>query len=83
MEPKIAEIRSMIEAAGFADQIDLEVDGGISSKTIDAVTNAGANVFVAGSAVFGHPDGLEAAITELRTMAIGSTGSAPTTREPA
>ena len=74
MEPKIAEIRSMIEAAGFADQIDLEVDGGISSKTIDAVTNAGANVFVAGSAVFGHPDGLEAAITELRTMATVAAG---------
>lgn len=69
MEPKVAEISSMIESAGFADEIDLEVDGGISSKTIDAATRAGANVFVAGSAVFGHPGGLETAITELRTLA--------------
>jgi ribulose-phosphate 3-epimerase len=69
MEPKVAEIRSMIESAGLGGNIDLEVDGGISSKTIDAATRAGANVFVAGSAVFGHPGGLETAITELRTLA--------------
>ncbi|MFP5487339.1 MAG: ribulose-phosphate 3-epimerase [Acidimicrobiia bacterium] len=69
MEPKIAEIRRMIDDAGFADRIDLEVDGGISRDTIAAATRAGANVFVAGSAVFGHPDGLEAAITELRDLA--------------
>ena len=69
MEPKIAEIRRMIDNAGLADQVDLEVDGGISATTIDAATKAGANVFVAGPAVFGHPDGLEAAITELRTLA--------------
>jgi len=69
MEPKIAEIRAMIDDAGFADRIDLEVDGGISRDTIAAATRAGANVFVAGSAVFGHPDGLDAAITELRDLA--------------
>jgi ribulose-phosphate 3-epimerase len=69
MEPKIAEIRRMIDEAGFADRIDIEVDGGISKDTIGAATRAGANVFVAGSAVFGHPDGLEAAITELRELA--------------
>ena len=69
MEPKIAEIRRMIDAAGLSDRIDLEVDGGISRDTIAAAAAAGANVFVAGSAVFGHPDGLAAAITELRTLA--------------
>ena len=69
MEPKIAELRRMIDDAGLADRIDLEVDGGIGADTIGAATRAGANVFVAGSAVFGHPDGLEAAITELRTLA--------------
>lgn len=69
MEPKIAEIRRMIDDAGLTDRIDLEVDGGISAATIAAATRAGANVFVAGSAVFGHPDGLEAAIRELRDVA--------------
>lgn len=69
MEPKIAEIRRMIDAAGFTDRIDLQVDGGIGSDTIEAATRAGANVFVAGSAVFGHPDGPKAAITELRGLA--------------
>ena len=69
MEPKIAEIRSMIEDAGLGDRIDLEVDGGISASTIQAATKAGANVFVAGSAVFSHPDGLAAAISELRELA--------------
>lgn len=69
MEPKITEIRRMIDAAGLGDRIDIEVDGGISPDTIAAATRAGANVFVAGSAVFGHPNGLEAAITELRELA--------------
>jgi ribulose-phosphate 3-epimerase len=74
MEPKIAEIRQMIDDGGFGDAIDLEVDGGISASTIEAATRAGANVFVAGSAVFNHPDGVAAAITELRELA---TGAAP------
>lgn len=69
MEPKIAEIRSMIDTAGLADEIDLEVDGGIAMTTIDAATRAGANVFVAGSAVFGHEGGLATAIAELRARA--------------
>ncbi|MFZ9018372.1 MAG: ribulose-phosphate 3-epimerase, partial [Ilumatobacteraceae bacterium] len=50
-------------------RIDLEVDGGVSAATIQAAARAGANVFVAGSAVFGHPDGLAAAINELRMLA--------------
>lgn len=69
MESKIAEVRRMIDEAGLADRIDLEVDGGIGADTIGAATRAGANVFVSGSAVFGHPDGLETAISELREVA--------------
>jgi ribulose-phosphate 3-epimerase len=69
MEPKIAEIRTMLDAAGLADRVDLEVDGGVSATTIGAAARAGANVFVAGSAVFGHPEGLAAAISELREIA--------------
>ena len=41
----------MIEERGL--QTDIEVDGGINAATIDAVLEAGANILVAGSAVFG------------------------------
>ena len=61
--PKIREIRRMIEASGRA--IDLEVDGGINDKTITDVVAAGANVVVAGNAVFAQPD-YAAAIKALR-----------------
>ena len=69
MEPKIADVRRMIDDAGLGDRIDVEVDGGIAPDTIEAATRAGANVFVAGSAVFGHDDGPAAAIAELRALA--------------
>lgn len=49
--------------------IDIEVDGGIAPATIQAATRAGANVFVAGSAVFKDPEGPEHAITTLRSLA--------------
>ena len=67
MEPKVAEVRGMVQASGFA--IDVEVDGGISAKTVSGVAAAGANVLVAGSALFHHPDGLGAAEAELRALA--------------
>ncbi len=67
MEPKIAKIRSMIDASGFA--IDLEVDGGIGPATIAAATSAGANAFVAGSAMFRDPEGFAHATAELRSIA--------------
>ncbi len=49
--PKIERLRSMIDASGFS--IDLEIDGGIDPQTSEKVSNAGANVLVAGSAIFG------------------------------
>jgi ribulose-phosphate 3-epimerase len=64
MEPKVAEVRDMVQASCFA--IDVEVDGGISARTVSGVAAAGANALVAGSALFHHPDGLEAAVAELR-----------------
>ena len=67
MESKIAEVREMIDDSGR--EIDLEVDGGISAATVAGAAAAGANVFVAGSAVFGHPDGLAAAVASLRRRA--------------
>jgi ribulose-phosphate 3-epimerase len=69
MEPKIAELRAMIERRGLGDMVDLEVDGGISATTIGGAVRAGANVLIAGSALFRHPGGLEAAVTELRRLA--------------
>ena len=48
---KVKELRTMIEERGL--QTDIEVDGGINAATIDAVLEAGANILVAGSAVFG------------------------------
>ena len=69
MEPKIAEVRAMIDAAGLADTVDLEVDGGISSSTVSGAAAAGANLLIAGSALYRHPDGLSAAVDELRSLA--------------
>jgi ribulose-phosphate 3-epimerase len=67
MEPKIAEARALIEASGRA--IELEVDGGIAPDTIPGAARAGANVFVAGSALFRDPAGLEHAVADLRSRA--------------
>ncbi len=49
----------MIAATGR--EIDIEVDGGIDADTAPAVVAAGANVLVAGTAVFRHADGIAAA----------------------
>lgn len=67
MEPKIAEIAAMIEASGH--DVDVEVDGGITPDTIGGAAAAGANVLVAGSALFRDPEGLEHAVTTLRDVA--------------
>jgi len=61
--PKIRAIREMIDASGR--DIDLEVDGGIAPDTAPRVRAAGADVFVAGSAVFSQKD-YRAAIAALR-----------------
>ena len=62
--PKIREIRHKL------DQINpealIQVDGGISSATIDRTIEAGAQIFVAGNAVFKHPDGPAAGIAALK-----------------
>jgi len=50
MIPKIRDLRRMIDERGLT--VDVEVDGGINAETIGAVARAGADVFVAGSAVF-------------------------------
>lgn len=54
----IRSVRALIEASGR--DINLEVDGGISAKNAKTVIKAGANVIVAGSAVFGAKDRAQA-----------------------
>ncbi len=61
--PKITELRRAIAASGRA--IRLAVDGGVSPATAPRIVAAGADVLVAGSAVFGRPD-YAAAIAALR-----------------
>ncbi|NLE13433.1 MAG: ribulose-phosphate 3-epimerase [Clostridiales bacterium] len=62
---KIAETAAMLKAEGLYDKIELEVDGGISPRNIAEVSAAGANVIVAGSAVF-KADDAAAVIAALR-----------------
>ena len=51
---KIAELRQRIEERGL--QVEIEVDGGVKADNIGSMAAAGADVFVAGSAVFSTPD---------------------------
>ena len=67
MEPKIEQIRRMVVDGGH--DVDVEVDGGIAPSTIQGAAAAGANVLVAGSALYRDPEGLTHAVTELRVLA--------------
>ncbi|EGT3610210.1 ribulose-phosphate 3-epimerase [Morganella morganii] len=60
---KVEEVRRRIDASGR--DIRLEVDGGIKTENIAAVAQAGADMFVAGSAIFGKPD-YKAVIDDMR-----------------
>jgi ribulose-phosphate 3-epimerase len=63
---KIERLAERISKSGC--KVDLEVDGGVSTETIKSVVDAGANVVVAGAAVFGMPD-RKLAIERLRAAA--------------
>ncbi len=67
MEPKVAQVATMIAATGR--HIDLQVDGGINSSTVAGAAAAGANILVAGSALYKDPEGLEHAVADLRERA--------------
>ena len=64
-------IRRLIVDGGH--DCDLEVDGGIGPATVAGAAAAGANVLVAGSALYRDPLGLEHAVTELRELAAAAT----------
>ena len=55
MLSKVARVRAEVERQGLATEV--EVDGGVDAENARACVEAGADVLVAGTAVFGHPDG--------------------------
>ncbi len=61
---KLREARRLIDQSGY--DIRLEVDGGVKIDNIGQIAAAGADMFVAGSAIFGHPD-YKKVIDEMRT----------------
>ncbi|MCM0083998.1 ribulose-phosphate 3-epimerase [Geomonas sp. Red32] len=64
--PKIQTLRAMMDKRGV--EAELEVDGGVKTDNIARIAHAGADVFVAGSAVFNSPD-YAATIAELKRRA--------------
>jgi ribulose-phosphate 3-epimerase len=67
--PKIREVRRQIEEKGLKSEV--EVDGGINVETAPLVVEAGADVLVAGSSVYGCKDGVAAAIQALLSSVSG------------
>jgi len=76
--PETAEKIRRLRAMAGGRPIDIEVDGGITPATAPAVAAAGANVLVAGSAVFkgGKPDAYRANIAAIRSAAAMARGEA-------
>ncbi|MBI2842333.1 MAG: ribulose-phosphate 3-epimerase [Armatimonadetes bacterium] len=68
--PKITEVRRLAEASGR--EIDVAVDGGIDLDTCGRVTRAGANLLVAGNAVFNSPLGIARAVRGLQECAVSN-----------
>jgi len=64
--PKVRRAREAVKAAGL--DVWVQVDGGVSAATIERAAEAGADVFVAGSAVYGAQDAATA-VDELRRLA--------------
>jgi ribulose-phosphate 3-epimerase len=71
--PKIARTRALIDRHGL--DLWVQVDGGVSTETIERCVQAGADVFVAGSAVFGADDP-DAMVERLRAQATAATRTA-------
>ncbi len=61
--PKLREARKLIDASGY--NIRLEIDGGVNTANIREIAEAGADTFVAGSAIFSTPD-YKATIAQMR-----------------
>lgn len=70
MVTKIAVARQMADELN--PELDIAVDGGIDCETAPRVVEAGANVLIAGTSVFGDPDGAAAGCAKLRSAAGGA-----------
>jgi ribulose-phosphate 3-epimerase len=64
MLPKVKSMRALLDELN--PEAWIQVDGGIDARTLPQVKAAGANVFVAASAIYRHPDGIAAGIKALR-----------------
>ncbi len=62
---KLGRARAMLDEVG--SDAELEVDGGVGVSNVEEIVNAGASVVVAGSAVYGHPDGAAAGVRAIRS----------------
>ena len=65
---KVRELKKMIDDKGL--DVEIEVDGGVTSENIKALVDAGADVLVAGSAIFGKED-IDKAVMDLRRAVDG------------
>ncbi len=70
--PKIKDLRQTAEKRDI--QLDIEVDGGINGETAEKVVNAGANILVMGTSIFGMPDP-EKAILDIKEKLIKKGGA--------
>ncbi len=69
MESKIRALSAMIASAGLSDSVNIEVDGGIGPSTIAGAAAAGANILIAGTALWRYEEGLGFAVQDLRERA--------------
>jgi ribulose-phosphate 3-epimerase len=70
--PKIQRVRQMVERMKLSCEV--EVDGGVDEETAPLAAAAGANVFVAGSSIFGGKEGVTTAMDCLRANILGRQG---------
>ena len=67
--PKLRKLKAILEENKL--DVDIQVDGGVTSETAPEVVSAGANILVAGSAIFGKPD-IKIAVEAIRNSIQGS-----------
>jgi ribulose-phosphate 3-epimerase len=68
MAGKIGRLAQFLQMTGSSAMI--QVDGGMTAETLSEAYQAGARVFVSGSAIFGHPNGIVEGIKSLRELVI-------------
>jgi ribulose-phosphate 3-epimerase len=72
---RVARVRALLEELRPGEPVAVQVDGGIDAASAGAVVSAGADVLVAGSAIYGHPQGVAEGIRAIRASAEASVGN--------